>query len=64
MPLSYTRVLLCPLCENSGRIGEDPSGPPNNLMPYVAQVGPFLYPLPFVHSPFRIPFLPSSSWPQ
>ena len=22
----------------SGRIGEDPSGPPNNLMPYVAQV--------------------------
>ena len=22
----------------SGRIGEDPQGPPNNLMPYVAQV--------------------------
>ena len=22
----------------SGRIGEDPNGPPNNLMPYVAQV--------------------------
>ena len=22
----------------SGRIGEDPHGPPNNLMPYVAQV--------------------------
>ena len=22
----------------SGRIGEDPSGPPNNLMPYVSQV--------------------------
>lgn len=22
----------------SGEIGEDPSGPPNNLMPYVAQV--------------------------
>jgi len=22
----------------SGRIGEDPRGPPNNLMPYVAQV--------------------------
>jgi hypothetical protein len=23
---------------DSGRIGEDPSGTPNNLMPYVAQV--------------------------
>ena len=22
----------------SGQIGEDPQGPPNNLMPYVAQV--------------------------
>ena len=30
----------------SGRIGEDPQGPPNNLMPYVSQVAvgrrPFL----------------------
>jgi UDP-glucose 4-epimerase len=24
--------------DKSGRIGEDPKGPPNNLMPYVAQV--------------------------
>ena len=24
----------------SGRIGEDPNGIPNNLMPYVAQVRP------------------------
>ena len=23
----------------SGEIGEDPNGPPNNLMPYVSQVG-------------------------
>jgi UDP-glucose 4-epimerase len=26
----------------SGRIGEDPNGIPNNLMPYVAQVRPSL----------------------
>lgn len=37
----------------SGKIGEDPNGPPNNLMPYVSQVRPYSnnY-LPFIHTTF------------
>ena len=30
----------------SGHIGEDPDGPPNNLMPYVAQGNLFSKPVP------------------
>ena len=33
----------------SGKIGEDPSGIPNNLMPYVAQVDP-----PFLGCPLPV----------
>jgi hypothetical protein len=40
-------ALYCAQHDNSGRIGEDPSGIPNNLMPYVSQVRPVPCCLPF-----------------
>lgn len=41
-----------PSCDGTGRIGEDPHGIPNNLMPFVAQVGVLVvYPLAFLWKP-------------